>query len=66
MQKRHFVGLLDMAGARANIRAEISADTTKFQGAMRRAQTVARATGAKMGKAMAPAVGSIKNLERLL
>jgi tape measure domain-containing protein len=51
-----------MAGARANIRAEISADTTKFQGAMRRAQTVARATGAKMGKAMAPAVGSIKKL----
>jgi tape measure domain-containing protein len=62
LQKRHFVGLLDMAGARANIRAEISADTTKFQGAMRRAQTVARATGAKMGKAMAPAVGSIKKL----
>ena len=51
-----------MAGARANIRAEISADTTKFQGAMRRAQAVARATGAKMGKAMAPAVGSIKKL----
>lgn len=51
-----------MAGARANIRAEISADTTKFQGAMRRAQTVAQATGAKMGKAMAPAVGSIKKL----
>ena len=51
-----------MAGARANIRAEISADTTKFQGAMRRAQTVARPTGAKMGKAMAPAVGSIKKL----
>jgi tape measure domain-containing protein len=62
LQKRHFVGLLDMAGARANIRAEISADTTKFQGAMRRAQTVAQATGAKMGKAMAPAVGSIKKL----
>ena len=44
-----------MAGARANIRAEISADTTKFQGAMRRAQTVAKATGAKIGQSMAGA-----------
>ena len=44
-----------MAGARANIRAEISADTTKFQGAMRRAQTVAQATGSKIGQSMAGA-----------
>jgi len=51
-----------MAGARANIRAEISADTTKFQGAMRRAQTVAQATGSKIGRAMAKARSSLSNL----
>jgi hypothetical protein len=51
-----------MAGARANIRAEISADTTKFQGAMRRAQTVARATGANIGRGMMAATRSIRRL----
>jgi hypothetical protein len=51
-----------MAGARANIRAEISADTTKFQGAMRRAQTVARATGAKIGRSMKNAGASMGRL----
>lgn len=51
-----------MAGARANIRAEISADTTKFQGAMRRAQTVAQATGAKIGRAMKNARSSMNAL----
>jgi hypothetical protein len=62
LQKRLFVGLLGMAGARANIRAEISADTTKFQGAMRRAQTVAQATGAKIGRAMKNARASMNRL----
>jgi hypothetical protein len=51
-----------MAGARANIRAEISADTTKFQGAMRRAQTVAKATGAKIGQSMAGARAGLNKL----
>lgn len=51
-----------MAGARANIRAEISADTTKFQGAMRRAQTVAKATGAKIGQSMASARAGLNKL----
>lgn len=51
-----------MAGARANIRAEISADTTKFQGAMRRAQTVAQATGAKIGRSMKKAGASMGRL----
>lgn len=51
-----------MAGARANIRAEISADTTKFQGAMRRAQTVAQATGAKIGQSMKNARASLSSL----
>lgn len=51
-----------MAGARANIRAEISADTTKFQGAMRRAQTVAQATGSKIGQSLKNAGASLGGL----
>jgi hypothetical protein len=64
LQKRRFVGLLGMAGARANIRAEISADTTKFQGAMRRAQTVAQATGSKIGQSLKNAGASLGGLAK--
>lgn len=41
-----------MSQARANIRAEVSADTTRFQGAMRRAQSSAQAAGRRIAGAM--------------
>jgi hypothetical protein len=38
--------------ARANIKAEVSADTTKFAAGMRRAQTVAQSTGKRIAASM--------------
>lgn len=48
-----------MSTARANLKTEVSADTTSFSAAMRRTSSMAQATGAKVAKSFAGAAGGL-------